>query len=109
MIGIVIVAHGGLAREYLAAVEHVVGKQRGIRTVAIEEDQVAQAVGAAVAEVLGEHGARAERGRAGVQRTGAEAVDALSAEVTRIVKKAIERTKANGRKTVRGHDFVVGH
>ncbi|MCC0063098.1 MAG: PTS fructose transporter subunit IIA [Defluviimonas sp.] len=38
MIGIVIVAHGGLAREYLAAVEHVVGKQRGIRTVAIEED-----------------------------------------------------------------------
>ena len=27
MIGIVIVAHGGLAREYRAAVEHVVGKQ----------------------------------------------------------------------------------
>ncbi|MGB5558398.1 MAG: PTS fructose transporter subunit IIA, partial [Paracoccaceae bacterium] len=26
MIGVVIVAHGGLAREYLAAVEHVVGK-----------------------------------------------------------------------------------
>ena len=26
MIGIVIVAHGGLAREYLAAVEHVVGR-----------------------------------------------------------------------------------
>lgn len=36
MIGIVIVAHGGLAREYLAAVEHVVGSQAGIRTVAIE-------------------------------------------------------------------------
>lgn len=30
MIGIVIVAHGGLAREYLAAVEHVVGKQEAI-------------------------------------------------------------------------------
>jgi len=29
-IGIVIVAHGGLAKEYLAAVEHVVGKQDGI-------------------------------------------------------------------------------
>ena len=28
MIGIVIVAHGGLAREYLAAVEHVVGHQQ---------------------------------------------------------------------------------
>lgn len=30
MIGIVIVAHGGLAREYLAAVEHVVGRQSGM-------------------------------------------------------------------------------
>lgn len=38
MIGIVIVAHGGLAREYLAAVEHVVGHQSGIVAVAIEED-----------------------------------------------------------------------
>ncbi|MGL4309417.1 MAG: PTS sugar transporter subunit IIA [Paracoccaceae bacterium] len=38
MIGIVIVAHGGLAREYLAAVEHVVGPQAGIRTIAIEDD-----------------------------------------------------------------------
>lgn len=38
MIGIVIVAHGGLAREYLAAVEHVVGKQSGIRAIAIEDD-----------------------------------------------------------------------
>lgn len=38
MIGIVIVAHGGLAREYLAAVEHVVGPQAGIRAVTIEEN-----------------------------------------------------------------------
>lgn len=38
MIGIVIVAHGGLAREYLSAVEHVVGPQKGIRAIAIEED-----------------------------------------------------------------------
>ncbi|WP_424944417.1 PTS sugar transporter subunit IIA [Aliiroseovarius crassostreae] len=30
MIGIVIVAHGGLAGEYLAAVEHVVGRQTGV-------------------------------------------------------------------------------
>jgi len=35
VIGIVIVAHGGLAREYLAAVEHVVGRQEGIRVVSI--------------------------------------------------------------------------
>ena len=38
MIGIVIVAHGGLAREYLSAVEHVVGKQEGMVAIAIEED-----------------------------------------------------------------------
>lgn len=38
MIGIVIVAHGGLAREYLAAVEHVVGRQPGIMAISIEED-----------------------------------------------------------------------
>ncbi|ARJ69867.1 PTS fructose transporter subunit IIA [Paracoccus contaminans] len=38
MIGIVIVGHGGLAREYLAAVEHVVGPQQGILAVTIEED-----------------------------------------------------------------------
>ncbi len=38
MIGIVIVAHGGLAREYLAAVEHVVGVQKGVRSVSIAAD-----------------------------------------------------------------------
>ena len=36
MIGIVIVAHGGLAKEYLAAIEHVVGSQTGIRAISIE-------------------------------------------------------------------------
>ena len=38
MIGIVIVAHGGLAREYLAALEHVIGAQSGIRAISIEPD-----------------------------------------------------------------------
>ncbi|PWE32506.1 PTS fructose transporter subunit IIA [Maritimibacter sp. 55A14] len=38
MIGIVIVAHGGLAREYLSAVEHVVGRQPGITAISIEEE-----------------------------------------------------------------------
>jgi len=38
VIGIVIVAHGGLAKEYLAAVEHVVGSQNGIRAITIETD-----------------------------------------------------------------------
>jgi len=38
LIGIVIVAHGGLAAEYLSAVEHVVGKQAGIHAIAIAPD-----------------------------------------------------------------------
>ncbi len=38
MIGIVIVAHGGLAQEYLAAIEHVVGSQIGVRAIAIQKD-----------------------------------------------------------------------
>ena len=44
MIGVVIVAHGGLAREYLAAVEHVVGPQTGMRAISIapEHDRAAK-------------------------------------------------------------------
>jgi mannose PTS system EIIA component len=38
VIGIVIVAHGGLAREYLAALEHVVGKSQGTVAVSIGPD-----------------------------------------------------------------------
>jgi PTS system mannose-specific IIA component len=37
MIGIVIVAHGGLAAEYRRAVEHVIGPQDGILDVAVGE------------------------------------------------------------------------
>jgi len=38
VIGIVIVAHGGLAKEYLAAIEHVVGSQTGVRAISIHAD-----------------------------------------------------------------------
>jgi PTS system mannose-specific IIA component len=38
LIGIVIVAHGGLACEYLRAIEHVVGSQPGIHAITIEND-----------------------------------------------------------------------
>ena len=38
MIGIVIVAHGGLAREYLSAVEHVGGRRDGVEAISIEDD-----------------------------------------------------------------------
>jgi PTS system mannose-specific IIA component len=50
LIGIVIVAHGGLAREYLLAVEHVVGKQDGVRAIAIEDDHDRQAKQAEICE-----------------------------------------------------------
>ncbi len=44
MIGIVIVAHGGLAREYRSAVEHVVGKQERLVAIATgpEDDREAK-------------------------------------------------------------------
>ncbi|NIZ62471.1 PTS fructose transporter subunit IIA [Sedimentitalea sp. CY04] len=44
MIGIVIVAHGGLAREYVAAVEHVVGEQPHLKAISIgpEDDRDAK-------------------------------------------------------------------
>ncbi len=44
-LGIVIVAHGGLAREFLAAVEHVMGRLDGVRTISIapDYDRVAKA------------------------------------------------------------------
>jgi PTS system mannose-specific IIA component len=55
VIGIVIVAHGGLAREYLAALEHVVGKHPGTIAVAIgpEDDRSEKQseIGAAVGSV----------------------------------------------------------
>jgi mannose PTS system EIIA component len=55
VIGIVIVAHGGLAREYLAALEHVVGKHPGTIAVSIEAEDDSRAkqaeIDAAVAAV----------------------------------------------------------
>ncbi|MEQ1719148.1 MAG: PTS sugar transporter subunit IIA [Hyphomicrobium sp.] len=38
MIGLVIVTHGGLAVEFRSALEHVVGRQTGLETVAIGPD-----------------------------------------------------------------------
>jgi PTS system mannose-specific IIA component len=44
VIGIVIVGHGGLAREYLNVIEHVMGPQQGIQAVSIgaEDDRAAK-------------------------------------------------------------------
>ena len=38
MIGVVIVAHEGIAREYLAALEKMVGRQEGMRAITIEPE-----------------------------------------------------------------------
>ena len=38
MIGLVIVTHGGLAAEFLSAMEHVVGPQRGVAAICIGPD-----------------------------------------------------------------------
>jgi mannose PTS system EIIA component len=43
MIGLVIVTHGGLANEFRAAVEHVVGPQTQLETVSIAPDDDAEA------------------------------------------------------------------
>ncbi len=55
MIGLVLVTHGGLAREFIAATEHVVGAQRNIGAVCIEPeddmDQRRKDILMAVAEV----------------------------------------------------------
>ena len=60
MIGMVLVTHGHLATEFRAALEHVVGPQRGIETITIgpEDDmeQRRQDIVAAVATVDSGHG-----------------------------------------------------
>ena len=43
MIGLVIVTHGGLANEFRAAVEHVVGPQTQLETISIAPDDDAEA------------------------------------------------------------------
>jgi Phosphotransferase system, mannose/fructose-specific component IIA len=43
MIGLVIVTHGALAAEFLAAMEHVVGPQRGVAAICIGPDDDADA------------------------------------------------------------------
>ncbi|MCQ0092356.1 PTS sugar transporter subunit IIA [Roseovarius sp. M141] len=54
MIGIVIVAHGGLAREYLAAVEHVVGPQNGVRAISVDTNDDRSAKAAEISQAARE-------------------------------------------------------
>lgn len=43
--------------------------------------------------------------KASDMNTAGDAVDGLNAQVMKMVKSAVERAKANGRKTVRAVDF----
>ncbi|MEQ1646944.1 MAG: PTS sugar transporter subunit IIA [Hyphomicrobiaceae bacterium] len=60
MIGVVIVTHGGLAQEFRAALEHVVGRQERLETLSIgpEDDMDARRAEliAAVSRVQSDHG-----------------------------------------------------
>jgi mannose PTS system EIIA component len=60
MIGVVIVTHGGLAQEFRAALEHVVGRQNHIETISIGPDDNIDArrleLLASVARVKGDKG-----------------------------------------------------
>jgi len=39
--------------------------------------------------------------------TGSDAVDGLNAWVAWLLEQATKRAQANGRKTVRAHDFII--
>ena len=52
MIGLVIVTHGGLASEFLSAMEHVVGPQRGVAAICIGPEDDMEARRADIAEAV---------------------------------------------------------
>jgi mannose PTS system EIIA component len=54
MIGVVIVTHGYLAREFRAALEHVVGPQAQIATVCIQPDDDMEERRGAILQAIGE-------------------------------------------------------
>lgn len=56
MIGLVVVSHGDFARELVAAAEHVVGAQPGIRTVCIGPDDDMEQRRADIARAVSEAG-----------------------------------------------------
>ncbi|WP_033924199.1 PTS sugar transporter subunit IIA [Sphingomonas sp. 35-24ZXX] len=60
MIGLILVTHGRLAQEFLVAMEHVVGKQQNIETIAIgpndDMEQRRADIAAAIAKVDGGKG-----------------------------------------------------
>ncbi len=54
MIGIILVTHGKLAEEFVSAMQHVVGKQDGVRTVCIGPNDDMEARRAEIAAAVGD-------------------------------------------------------
>lgn len=52
MIGMILVTHGKLAEEFVAAMQHVVGRQEGVRTVCIGPNDDMEARRAEIAEAI---------------------------------------------------------
>ena len=54
MIGMILVTHGKLAEEFVAAMQHVVGRQDAVRTVCIGPNDDMEARRAEIAEAIGQ-------------------------------------------------------
>jgi len=129
-IGIVIVGHGGLARELLAAVQHVMGLQQGIRVVSIDADydrtakwteirDAAMAVdgGSGVAVVVDLHGSSPANLCQAVKGPGARHI-LTGANVPMLLKlvqsrhlpldEAVQAAVSAGRKYIDGRDLGPG-
>ena len=91
MIGIVIVAHGGLAREYLAAVEHVVGKQATMLAISIEDDHNRAAKQAEMDAKVADLSARLD---AALKKTATLSADFDGEDLERQVKRLSKTVKA---------------
>lgn len=123
MIGLVIVTHGGLAQEFRAALEHVVGRQDRIETISIgpddDMDQRRVELIAAIVRVKADHGAIVLTDMFGgtpsnlaisvMEETGAEVVAGInlpmliklaSARTTMPLEQAITAAKEAGRKYI---------
>ena len=123
MIGLVIVTHGGLAQEFRAALEHVVGRQDRIETISIgpddDMDQRRVELIAAIGRVRADHGAIVLTDMFGgtpsnlaisvMEETGAEVVAGInlpmliklaSARTTMPLEQAITAAKEAGRKYI---------
>ena len=54
MIGLILVTHGKLAQEFVAAMQHVVGRQEAVKTICIGPNDDMEARRAEIAAAIGE-------------------------------------------------------